>query len=64
MNPKMTRVAGWLGLEDRPQQRDFADMFSNWVHRSFTSDASGQARYSFMQDHMSNWINLAVTNNG
>jgi RHS repeat-associated protein len=46
-----------------PASEDFADMFSNWVHRSFTSDDFGQARYNFMQDHMSNWINLAVTNN-
>ena len=42
---------------------DYADMFMNWAFNSFASDVYGQARYRFMDDHISAWINLAVTNN-
>ena len=42
---------------------DFADMFMNWSFNSFAHDDYGTARYSFMDDHMSTWISLAVSNN-
>jgi RHS repeat-associated protein len=42
---------------------DYADMFMNWTYNSFASDVYGDARYEFMNNHMSAWINLAVANN-
>ncbi|MCI0528597.1 MAG: RHS repeat-associated core domain-containing protein, partial [Nitrospira sp.] len=41
---------------------DFADMFSGYIY-GFTPDSAGQARYDWMDSHMSAWISLAVTNN-
>ncbi|MBX3060831.1 MAG: hypothetical protein KF770_30590, partial [Anaerolineae bacterium] len=41
---------------------DFADMFSGYVF-GFAGNDAGQARYDWMDSHMSAWINLAVTNN-
>ena len=42
---------------------DFANMFSNYVHNSFAVDDFGQKRYDFMDNHMNNWLALAVSNN-
>ena len=42
---------------------DFADMFSNYAYNSFAVGDYGIARYNFMDNHMSNWIALAVSNN-
>ncbi len=44
-------------------EEDFADMFSNWAYNSFASGNEGDARYGFMDNHMANWISLAVSNN-
>ena len=39
---------------------EFADMFMNWAFNSFTADAAGQARNSWMSSNMGYWLNNMV----
>jgi hypothetical protein len=36
---------------------EFADMFMNWAFDSFADNTGGDARYQWMQSHMSVWLN-------
>ena len=53
----------WVQNKTSSPSEDFADMFSNWAFDSFSPDIYGSARYSFMENHMSVWTALAVSNN-
>lgn len=39
---------------------DFADMFLGWAFRGFSDDPAGQARYSWMEQYMPEWISQAT----
>jgi RHS repeat-associated protein len=49
--------------DDEKAGEDFADMFANWVRSSFANDAYGRARYDWINDNMTRWIDLAVNHN-
>ena len=49
----------WQGNPARSEGEEFADMFLGWTYNHFAIDVYGEARFSWMEDHMALWISSA-----